>query len=96
MPILPIDTGRYGSDEIKRIFEEQSRLDYELEFEASVAQAQGEIGLIPPKAAKEIALKARSGNISIKRVKELEAVSEHDTAAIVESINLSQIIILLL
>ncbi|MBE44338.1 MAG: adenylosuccinate lyase [Thaumarchaeota archaeon] len=87
MPILPIDTGRYGSDEIKRIFEEQSRLDYELEFEASVAQAQGEIGLIPPKAAKEIALKARSGNISIKRVKELEAVSEHDTAAIVESIN---------
>lgn len=87
MPILPIDTGRYGSDAIKRIFEEQSRLDYELEFEASVAQAQGEIGLIPSKAAKEIALKARSGNISIKRVKELEAVSEHDTAAIVESIN---------
>ncbi len=87
MPILPIDTGRYGSNEIKRIFEEQDRLDYELEFEASVAEAQGEVGLIPSKAAKEIALKARSGKITVKRVKELEAVSEHDTAAVVESIN---------
>jgi adenylosuccinate lyase len=87
MPILPIDTGRYGSDEIKRIFEEQNRLDYELEFEASVAEAQGEVGLIPVKAAKEIALKARSGRITVKRVKELEAVSEHDTAAVVESIS---------
>ena len=87
MPILPIDTGRYGSDQIKRIFEEQQRLDYELEFEASVAEAQGEVGLVPAKAAKEIASKARSGKIAIKRVKELEAVSEHDTAAMVESLS---------
>ena len=87
MPILPIDTGRYGSDEIKSIFEEQNRLDYELEFEASVAEAQGEMKLIPLKAAKEIAIKARSSKITIKRVKELEAVSEHDTAAVVESIS---------
>jgi adenylosuccinate lyase len=87
MPILPIDTGRYGSEEIKRIFEEQSRLEYELEFEACVAEAQGELDLIPQRAAKEIASKARSGKITIRRVKELEAVSEHDTAAVVESIS---------
>jgi len=87
MPILPIDTGRYGSEEIKRIFEEQQRLEYELEFEASVAEAQAELGLIPSKAAKEIASKARLGRISMKRVKALEAVSEHDTAAMVESIS---------
>lgn len=87
MPILPIDTGRYGSEQIKRIFEEQQRLDYELEFEASVTEAQGEVGLVPAKAAKEIASKARSSKITIKRVKELEAVSEHDTAAMVESIS---------
>jgi adenylosuccinate lyase len=87
MPILPIDTGRYGSEEIKRIFEERQRLEYELEFEASVAEAQAELGLIPAKAAKEIASKARSGRISMKRVKALEAVSEHDTAAMVESIS---------
>lgn len=87
MPILPIDAGRYGSDEIKKIFDEQKKLDYQLEFEASVAEAQAEIGLIPSSAAKEIAEKARSGKITVQRVKELEAVSEHDTAALVEAIS---------
>ena len=87
MPILPIDAGRYGSDEIKRIFDEQKRLDYQLEFEASVAESQSEIGIIPTGAAKEIAQKARSGKITVQRVKELEAVSEHDTAAMVEAIS---------
>ena len=87
MPILPIDSGRYGSDEIKKIFDEQKRLDYQLEFEASVAESQSEVGIIPANAAKEIAQKARSGKITVQRVKELEAVSEHDTAAIVEAIS---------
>jgi adenylosuccinate lyase len=87
MPILPIDAGRYGSDEIKKIFNEQKRLDYELEFEATVAESQSEIGIIPKDAAKEIAQKARSGKITVQRVKALEAISEHDTAAIVEAIS---------
>lgn len=87
MPILPIDAGRYGSDEIKKIFDEQKRLDYQLEFEASVAESQSEMSLIPASAAKEIAQKARSGKITVQRVKELEAVSEHDTAAMVEAIS---------
>lgn len=87
MPILPIDAGRYGSEEIKKIFDEQSRLDYLLEFEAGVAESQGKIGMIPVTAAREIAQKARSGRITVKRVKQLEAVSEHDTAAMVESIS---------
>jgi len=87
MPILPIDAGRYGSDEIKKIFDERKRLEYELEFEASAAESQSEIGIIPASAAKEIAQKARSGKITVQRVRELEAVSEHDTAAMVESIS---------
>jgi adenylosuccinate lyase len=87
MPVLPIDAGRYGSEEMKRIFEEQSRLDYLLEFEAVVAESQGKVRIIPLSAAKEIAGKARSGRILVKRVKELEARSEHDTAAMVESIS---------
>jgi adenylosuccinate lyase len=35
MPILPIDSGRYGSKEIKNIFEESKKLEYELKFEAA-------------------------------------------------------------
>ena len=33
MAILPIDSGRYGSKEIKMIFEEDKKLEYALQFE---------------------------------------------------------------
>ncbi len=86
MPILPIDSGRYGSKEIKQIFEEEQKLLYQIQFEASVACAQGQIGLIPSYASKEIAEIAKSGAISLKRVRELELVSDHDTAALIEAL----------
>ncbi|HEX2615121.1 MAG TPA: adenylosuccinate lyase [Nitrososphaera sp.] len=87
MPILPIDSGRYGSKEMREIFEDERRLQYQLDFEAAVAQAQARIGMIPADAARDIAKGARSGNVTLARVSELEAVSEHDTAAMVEALS---------
>jgi adenylosuccinate lyase len=87
MPILPIDSGRYGSAEIKQIFEETKRLQYQLDFEAAVADSQAQIGMIPIDASKEILRGAKSGRVSLQRVKELEAISEHDTAALVEALS---------
>lgn len=87
MPILPIDSGRYGSAEIKQIFEETKRLQYQLDFEAAVADSQAQIGMIPIDASKEILKGAKSGRVSLQRVKELEAISEHDTAALVEALS---------
>src|SRR5207247_9729059 len=87
MPILPIDAGRYGSKEMRGIFEDEKRLQYQLDFEAAVAQAQAQIGMIPTEAAREIAKRARSGKVTLARVSELEAVSEHDTAAIIEALS---------
>jgi adenylosuccinate lyase len=87
MPILPIDSGRYGSNEMRVIFEDEKRLRYQLDFEAAVAQAQAHIGMIPAQAAKEIAKGARSGKVTLARVSELEATSEHDTAALVEALS---------
>src|SRR5215203_4826757 len=86
MTILPIDSGRYGSKEIKRIFEEEQRLLYEIEFEAAVAFAQGQIGVIPSYASEEIVKIAKSHAVSLRRVKELEIVSDHDTAALIEAL----------
>jgi adenylosuccinate lyase len=86
MPILPLDSGRYGSKEIREIFDDIRKLEYQLKFEAEVALAQGELGVIPENASKEIADVANSNGISLKRIKELESISEHDTAAFVESI----------
>ncbi len=85
MPILPIDSGRYGSRKMREIFEDERRLQYQLDFEATVAQVQAELGIIPVDAADEIAKVAGSGSITLARVSELESVSEHDTAAMVEA-----------
>ena len=82
MPILPIDSGRYGSNEIRKIFDEENRLRYQLDFEAEVALSQGKLNLIPLNASKEISRVARSNKITMKRIKDLESISEHDTASL--------------
>ena len=86
MSILPIDTGRYGTKEMLDIFREQKKIDYQLEIEAAAALSQSEIGLISKSIAKDIARAAKSGKITAKRIKQLEAKSDHDTAALVESL----------
>src|SRR5919108_644552 len=87
MPILPIDSGRYGSNEIREIFEDKRRLKYQLDFETTVAQVQAQLGLIPADAADEITKGARSGRVTLARVSELETTSDHDTAAMVEALS---------
>jgi adenylosuccinate lyase len=87
MPILPIDSGRYGSEEMRDIFEDERRLQYQLDFEATVAQAQAQLGMIPADAADEITKGAHPGRVTPARVSELESVSEHDTAAMVEALS---------
>ena len=87
MPILPIDSGRYGSKEMRDIFEDERRLQYQLDFEATVAQAQAQLGMIPADAADEITKGALAGRVTPARVSELESVSEHDTAAMVEALS---------
>ena len=87
MPILPIDSGRYGSNEIRKIFEEENRLRYQLDFEAQVALSQGKFNLIPLDASREIARITRSNKITMKKIKDLESITEHDTASLVQAIS---------
>ena len=87
MAILPIDSGRYGTKEMLNIFSEQKKVNYQLEIEGAAAISQSEIGIIPKSAGKIIYNAAISGKISVKRIKELEAKSDHDTAALVESLS---------
>ena len=73
MAILPIDSGRYGTKEMLEVFGEQKKIDYQLEIEAAAALSQSEINLIPKSIARDIAKAARSGKITAKRIKQLEA-----------------------
>ena len=87
MAILPIDSGRYGTKEMMEIFSEQKKVDYQLEIEGAAAISQSEINMIPKRAGKIILKAALSGKITAKRIKQLEAKSDHDTAALVESLS---------
>lgn len=87
MAILPIDSGRYGTKEMLDIFSEQKKVNYQLEIEGAAAISQSEIGIISKKVGKIIYTAAMSGKITVKRIKELEAKSDHDTVALVESLS---------
>jgi len=87
LAILPIDSGRYGTKEMLDIFSEQKKVNYQLEIEGTAAIAQSDIGIIPKTVGKIIHNAAMSGKITVKRIKELEAKSDHDTAALVESLS---------
>ena len=86
LAILPIDSGRYGTKEMVTVFNEQRKVDYQLQIEGAAAISQSEIGIIPKIAGKDIFKTANSGKITVKRIKQLEAKSDHDTAALVESL----------
>lgn len=87
MAILPIDNGRYGTKEMMDVFSEQKKVDYQLEIEGAAAMSQSEIGMISKKIGKEIFKVATSGKITANRIKQLEAKSDHDTAALVEALS---------
>ena len=86
MPILPIDTGRYGTPEMLLVFDEQERVQRLLDVEASLALAHGEVGNIPLSDAKKIAEKASIDFVKVVRVKEIEKEIKHDIASLVRGL----------
>ena len=86
MPILPIDTGRYGASDMKRIFEEETRVQKMLDVEAALAWAHAEVGNIPKKDAEKIMATALSKRVKLSRIKEIEREIKHDIAALVRAL----------
>lgn len=86
MPILPIDTGRYGTPEMRRIFEEENRVQKMLDVEAALAWAHAEVGDIPKKDAEKIAETATIKQVKLSRIKEIEREIKHDVMALVKTL----------
>ena len=86
MPILPIDTGRYGSAEMRGIFEEEARVQKMLDVEAALALAHAEVGNIPRKDAEKIAKMASTEHVKLDRVRAIEKEIKHDVAALVRAL----------
>ena len=84
MAVHPIDF-RYGSKEMKEVWEEETKLQKMLEVEAAIAKAQAELGIIPMEAAEEINRKASTKYVKLERAKEIERETRHDIVAMVKA-----------
>jgi adenylosuccinate lyase len=86
LPILPIDTGRYGTPEMLKVFEEEARVQRLLDVEAALALAHAEVGDIPRKDAEKIAAMASTKYVKVARVKVIEKEIKHDIASLVRAL----------
>lgn len=74
---------RYTRQEMKLVWEPEAKFTKMLEVEIAVAQVQAQLGIIPKKAAKDIATK---GHFSLGRIQEIEQVTKHDVIAFVSNV----------
>ena len=86
MPILPIDTGRYGTSQMLKVFEENSRVQRLLNVEAALALAHAKVGNIPLSDAKKISEMASIKYVKVTRVKQIEKEIKHDIASLVRAL----------
>lgn len=87
MPILPIDTGRYGTPEMLKVFEEEARVQKLLDVEAALAWAHAEVGNISKADAQKIEAMASTKYVKVERVKAIEKEIKHDIASIVRALS---------
>lgn len=74
---------RYARLEMSEIWTPQSRFAALLEVELAVAEVQGEMGIIPAAAAKDLRAKAR---IDVAEIERLEKTTRHDVVAFVKQV----------
>jgi adenylosuccinate lyase len=58
----------WGTEELRAIFNDESRVQAWYDYEAALALAQAELGIIPAVAAAEIAAKAKVGNVDLEAI----------------------------
>src|SRR3954471_21009639 len=55
----------WGTDELRAIFSDENRVQRWFDYEAALALAQAELGIVPNAAAAEIAVKAKVANVDL-------------------------------
>ncbi|MEM2143589.1 MAG: adenylosuccinate lyase [Candidatus Thorarchaeota archaeon] len=86
MPVCPIDYGRYGHHDMVSVFEEEFRHELWLRVEATVAEVEAEMGLIPRDAADDIRRACTPEVVTLTRTMQIEEQNRHDVAALFEAI----------
>lgn len=82
--ICPLDY-RYGRKEMKAIFTEKARIQYQMNVEAALARAHASIGTISKEDADEIGRVSSLDVVNVERIKEIEKETNHDLMAMVKA-----------
>ncbi|MCD6558574.1 MAG: adenylosuccinate lyase [Palaeococcus sp.] len=85
MAVHPIDY-RYGSEEMRKIWDEGNKLQKLLDVEAALARAHAQLGNIPKESAEIISKRANIKHVRLERVKEIEREIHHDIMAVVKAL----------
>ena len=75
---------RYSRDEIKKIWDLESKFSYYLNVELAVCEAYSRLGIIPDNALNDIKTKA---SFSVERIDEIERDVKHDVIAFLTNVN---------
>jgi adenylosuccinate lyase len=71
---------------MRKIFEEETRVQKMLDVEAALAWAHAEVGNIPREDAEKIMAAASLKHVKLNRIKEIEREIKHDVAALVRAL----------
>jgi adenylosuccinate lyase len=77
---------RYFTEEMKKVWEEESKLQSWLKVEAALAKTNAKFGIIPESAAEEISKKANTKFVKLEKVKKIEEEIQHDLMAMVKTL----------
>jgi adenylosuccinate lyase len=72
---------------MRRIFEEENRLQRMLDVEAALAWAHAQVGNIPATDAQVIVKKASTKHVKLERVKAIEVERKHDVVSVVRALS---------
>ena len=86
MPVCPLDF-RYGRPDMKRLFDEETRLQKLLDVEAALAQAQAKVGNIKQDHADIIKKTASTRYVKLDRVREIDQQINHEITAVIRALS---------
>ncbi|MGP7816709.1 adenylosuccinate lyase [Niallia sp. 01092] len=76
----------FGTPQMRQVWSEQNRLQKHFDVEAALALAEGELGVIPKKAAETIASKAKADLVDFNEIAEESAKAKHSLNATIKAL----------
>src|SRR5262245_13080229 len=79
----PLFSRSFTTEEMRKVWSDETTIQKWLDVEAALARAEAELGIIPKKHAQEITRKARVERVDMKEMKRQLAHTQHAIMALI-------------